>query len=346
MTTSGAVDLIRFINLALRQRRLVILSAVLLGAATFAYVSIRPSMYTATAGFLLQAPKVGGNVPGIAAQLGLTLPTGDAGQSPAFYAEMIKSRGVLAALVDSTFSYRNDRREAVTVSLADAYHIRQQASPLRREAIIKRLDQSTFVRTSLKSGVVTFSIKAPAPELAPRIATAILGELSYFNMQRRQSQAAAERRFTEQRLAEVAADLRAAEDALEGFLRRNRSITDSPQLRFEHERLGREVELRRTLYASMAQSYEQAKIEEVRDTPQITVVQSPEVPARPDSRLLVGKTLVAVVFGAFLGLLLGFTRERFGVATRSSNDEAQEFAAFRAGTFRALRRWIPNRSKQ
>lgn len=44
--------------------------------------------------------------------------------------------------------------------------------------------------------------------------------------------------------------------------------------------------------------------------PKITIIQSPEVPARPDSRMLAGKTIAAAVFGALLGLIVGFVRER------------------------------------
>ena len=337
-STSAAGDLIRLLNLTLRQARLVAGTAVLFGAAAFLSVLTQPRTHTATASFLLQPPKLAGNMPGIAAQLGLSLPTSDPGQSPAFYAEMIRSRSVLSALADSTFTYRDPMGATITTSLAEAYRVRAQTPTLQREAILKRLDQSISVRTSLKSGVVAFSVRAPAAELAPRIATAVLGELSYFNMQRRQSQAAAERRFTGQRLAEVASELRAAEDALEAFLRRNRSIAGSPQLTFEQERLSRAVDLRRTLNATMAQSYEQARIEEVRDTPQLTIVQNPEVPARPDSRFLIGKVLVAAAFGALVGLLLGFSRERLREAERQSGDEIAEFTRLREAAVEAVRR--------
>jgi uncharacterized protein involved in exopolysaccharide biosynthesis len=34
----------------------------------------------------------------------------------------------------------------------------------------------------------------------------------------------------------------------------------------------------------LAQAYEQARIEEVRDTPVITVIEAPMLPARPDPR--------------------------------------------------------------
>jgi len=336
-TASGTTDIIRLINLTMRQIRVVVACALLVGVGTALYTLLRARSYKSTAGFLLQPPKIAGNMPGLAAQLGLTLPMSDPGQSPAFYAEMIKSRDVLLALTDSMFTYRDLNQRTVTVSLAQAYKVRARDSLLLRERTLGRLNGSVTVRTSARSGVVTFSVEAPAPELAERIANGILIELSYFNMQRRQSQAAAERRFTEQRLVEVRADLRTAEDALADFLRRNRSITNSPQLKFEEQRLTTEVDLRRTVYSQLAQAYEQSKIEEVRDTPQLTIVQRPEVPVLPDPRMLIGKTLVALVFGAVVGLLLGMVRERVADAKLHSAPEVTEFARLRDAALAAVK---------
>jgi len=342
---SGAAAVIRLLNLGLRHARLIGGLSLLLGVLAFVFVVTRPRMYTATASFLVQAPKLAGSVPGIAAQLGFSLPVSDPGQSPAFYAEMIRSRGILSAVAESTFVYRDAEGVHVTATLADAYHVRPRTPALRRDETIGRLGQSISVRTSLKSGVVTFSVTAPDAELVSGIVEALLGELVTFNIQRRQSQAAAERRFTQRRLAEVASDLRTAEGTLEAFLRRNRSIGNSPQLTFEQERLTREMELRRMLYTTIAQSYEQAKIEEVRDTPQMTIVEHPEVPARPNPRLLVGKSIIAATFGALLGLLLAFTGERVTRAGRESGDDLAEFVRLRNSTIDTFRRPFQSRGR-
>ncbi len=345
--TSGVSEMIRLLSLALRQARLILASALLAGSLALVYVVTRPRAYTATGSFLLQPPRLAGGVAsGIAAQLGLSLPTSDPGQSPAFYEEMIRSRALRTALADSAFTYRNAEGSAVTSSLADAYHIRDQLPALRREATLERLDRSIVVRTSPKSGVVTFSVESPEAELASHVAEAVLGELSNFNLQRRQSQAEAERRFTEKRLAEVATDLREAENSLEAFLGRNRSTSNSPQLKFAEDRLGREVELRRALYAAMAQSYEQAKIEEVRDTPQMTVVGRPEVPPLPDPRGLIGKAMLSAILGGFLGLLFGYTRERIREATRRGGDEIVEFESLRAAVGRRFARFASGAKHQ
>jgi len=314
---SGAVVLVEFAGLVRRQLRKVATGALLLGAGAFLFAITRPRAYTSSVKFLLQAPKMPAGVPSLAAQLGLSLPTSDPGLSPAFFSEMIRSRAILSALADTVFEYRTSSGAKVRATLAEVYRVVKKDSAIRRDKAIERLQDAVSVRTSLNSGIISYSVVAPAADLAPRIASMLLDELNRFNTQRRQSQAAAERRFTEKRLGEVGVELREAEGALEEFLARNRVI-NSPQLLFAQDRLRREVELKRTLYGSVAQSHEQAKIEEVRDTPQITVIQSPEIPSQPDSRMLFGKTLAAAVFGAMIGLMLGYMRERLEQVTSRS----------------------------
>jgi uncharacterized protein involved in exopolysaccharide biosynthesis len=326
--------------LALRQARLIVGLGSILAVGMVIYTLRQPRMYTTTTSFLLQASRGGmsSGMPSIAAQLGVALPSADPGQSPPFYTEMVKSRSILSALVDSTFEYRTPSGATMRTTLADAYDVPRRPPAERRDDTIERLANAITVRTSQKSGVITYTLQAPAPELSRLMAEALLAQLVRFNMQRRQTQAAAERKFTERRLADVGAELRIAEGQLETFLRENRSMVNSPQLTFQQQRLQREVELRRTLYVTLSQSYEQSKIEEVRDTPQITTIEAPELPSRPDSRLLVGKALAAGVFGGLLGLLIGFARERFGDARRSSDDEVAEFLRLRQATMERLRR--------
>ena len=70
-----------------------------------------------------------------------------------------------------------------------------------------------------------------------------------------------------------------------------------PELNFQQERLQRQVQLQQQLYTTLSQSFEQAKIEEVRDTPVITVVEPPEAPVRPDPRGLVRNAFLTIILG-------------------------------------------------
>jgi uncharacterized protein involved in exopolysaccharide biosynthesis len=142
-----------------------------------------------------------------------------------------------------------------------------------------------------------------------KIAERLLEGLNYFNLITRQSQARQERRFTEGRLEAARASLRAAEDVLQRFLQANRQFAESPALTFQRDRLQREVLLQQQVVVSLAQQYEENRIREVRDTPVITIIETPILAARPDSRLWALIVCLGTVGGFCVGVLIVISRD-------------------------------------
>jgi uncharacterized protein involved in exopolysaccharide biosynthesis len=148
------------------------------------------------------------------------------------------------------------------------------------------------------------------PVAARDVARAFVAQLDSFNLRTRQSQASSERKFTEARLNDARNQLRAAEDELMSFLQRNRDYRSSPQLTFVHDRLERNVFLNQRLFETLSQSYEQARIEEVRDTPVITVVEDPLIPAKADPRPFGRAVAAGLLLGIAAATVLGRRRDR------------------------------------
>ncbi|MDQ6717538.1 MAG: hypothetical protein M3Z17_04205, partial [Gemmatimonadota bacterium] len=153
--------------------------------------------------------------------------------------------------------------------------------------------------------------------------------INTFYLDSRIEQAVTERRFTAARLAEVQADLRAAENRLLDFLQSNRDYLNSAQLTFQHTRLTREVDMRQQVYTALAQANEQARIEELRDTPTITILEHPQLPVLPDPQTSARKIVFSAMLGAGLAFLLGLLRDVFG---HPGSDEPgdEDLALFRA----------------
>jgi uncharacterized protein involved in exopolysaccharide biosynthesis len=299
------VSLVRLVSVVLRYRGLIAGTAVLFAIATVGLGLTKPRTWSARASIIPQVRQVvADGLPGIAAQLGLSLPSGEATQSPAFYVDLLGSRRIIGAVVDSGIAVANGRR----TSVAGLYGISAPTRVMQRELAIQALSQNTLPSVAPKTGVIRLQVRAPEASASKELADQMLRELARFNMGTRQSQAAAERRFTEQRLGEARAELREAEGQLKYFLQRNRMFR-SPELSFERDRLQREVELRQAIYSALSQSFERARIEEVRDTPVFTVVEAPELPVHPDPRGLTRSGLLALFSGAILGLVLAFIRE-------------------------------------
>ena len=127
--------------------------------------------------------------------------------------------------------------------------------------------------------------------------------------------------FADERLGQLRVELGVMEDSLKAFLENNRQFIDSPQLLFEHDRLQRRVTMRQSLVTAMAQAFEQARIDEVRNTPVITVIDQPAPPALPDSRGRVLILALGLTLGVMTGVGFALVRE-FGERARTGDSQA------------------------
>jgi uncharacterized protein involved in exopolysaccharide biosynthesis len=297
--------------IVVRQRRLVAWCVLAVLIPALILQLLKPATYTATASFRPQGRSSdAGGMSSIAAQFGLSLPAGgaDPGESPAFYVELLHSRGVLNDLADSTYQSDAGRPS----SLADLLGIPQSSNPLRRrEAVVKRLSAAIGGGLSPRTGIVRVSVTTRSPKLAEQLSSNLLAELNRFNLQGRQFQAAAERQFVERRFGEVNGELRSAEDRLSEFMQQNRNYSNSPTLSFQRDRLAREVDLKQKVSTTLAQSYEQAKINEIRNTPLVTIIEKPELPLDQDPRGRIKAILFALLGGLLLGVAVAFWREHY-----------------------------------
>src|SRR6185437_968151 len=83
---------------------------------------------------------------------------------------------------------------------------------------------------------------------------------------------------------------------LKRFYERNRQVA-SPELQFEEASLKREVDRVQAVYVQLGTQLEQARLQEVRDTPVISVIDPPTTPVR--------KSEPSIKLLALTGLLVG-----------------------------------------
>jgi uncharacterized protein involved in exopolysaccharide biosynthesis len=166
--------------------------------------------------------------------------------------------------------------DSATGTLVDLWRVGGYDDEARVRAAVSRLDRRLTIRTSREANSVAVTVGAESPSLAVQINARLLELVGEFNKQKRRSRATAERAFAEERLGAAQAELEEAEAEHRRFLERNREYQAAPHLRFEEARLERRVALRQQVYQALAEGYERARIEEVRDTPVITVVERPQ----------------------------------------------------------------------
>ena len=256
----------------------------------------------------------------LADQFGLGL-SREPSESPAFYYHLLTSRELLTRLALSHFpNPRDPHGDSVPLF---ALLVRGESDSLRAtETAVKRLRRQLQVTYNPKTNVVILTLDARWPALSAQILNRAVDLVSAFNREQRSSRSRARREFLATRVAAAQQELRAVEDSQRLFYERNRSWENSPALLVEERRVRRQVETANSLYLSLRQEYERARIDEINTTPVITVVDGAVAPQRrewPRPALILP---TATLLGAMLGTLWAAARELLSQWARHNPDEA------------------------
>jgi len=324
------MTMLQFANVILRSRVAIVVTALLIAVLTAMLVLLRPRTYSSATSFLPQGGKQTSPLSGLAAQFGVEVSGNSIGSSPQFYAELAGSRHLLTRVADESFVFRGR-----SAPLADILETKNPNPVVQRELTVRALQAAVSTAVDLQTSIVSVRVKAPAAQVARDLASSVLAAISRYNLETRQSQARAERVFTEKQLGDAAIALRSAEDDLESFLKSNRTF-GSPSLIAQKDRLSTKVALRNQIYGQLAAAYEQSKLEEVRDTPVLTVLDPPEAPIEPDPRGLVTKTLLSFIIGLLIAAVLAVLINRLRTHGASESD-AEEFVALKQAALADLR---------
>jgi uncharacterized protein involved in exopolysaccharide biosynthesis len=323
LTRTEEASLFGFGTLLLRKRwkiaRLMILGGVIAAIAMI----VKPASYTASASFLPQGNDNGRSaLASLAGQIGVAFPSSNQSLSPEFYALLLTSRVLLISVVSDTLTV--NEMGGKRVPLLTLFDVRGDSRTTREERGVALLRNLVKVSVGKTTGVVEFSLATHWPSVSTEIVGALVNGVNDFNLRTRQSQATAERKFVEARLAIAGADLRSSEDRLESFLGSNRAVGSAPELTFARDRLQRDVMLKQQVFTALTQSYEEVRLREVRDTPVITIVEAPSVETLQHSRGRVLGILSGIMLGAFLGVAMVFVSALN--AYRPDGKESDEFA--------------------
>jgi uncharacterized protein involved in exopolysaccharide biosynthesis len=321
----GEVSIFALGTMVLRNRWRIIRWSLAGGLLALIIALFTAPEYNASASFMPQGTDISrSGLASLAGQFGLSLPTGSQSLSPDFYAQLLKSRTILLPIAQDTFAV--SEMGGKKVSFETLFKIKGSSPSERGERAVQKLEKIVGTSVGQKTGVVGLSVSTKWPSVSLGIIQRLVTAVDDFNLRTRQGQAAAERKFVEGRLAVAASDLRAAEDRLQSFLQQNREFLRSPELKFDHDRLQRDLDLQQQVYSSLTQSHEEVRIREIRDTPVITIVEPPSVQTLPESRQRALRVLLGFIFGAFLGAMVAFASEAMRRRRQDGDVQAEQFA--------------------
>ena len=116
------------------------------------------------------------------------------------------------------------------------------------------------------------------------------------------SQAKLNREFIEKRHQEVEFELKRTEEELQEFRQRNRNVSESPELQMELERLMREVEIQTQVYITLQQQYELARIEEVKETPSVIILDGGKPAVKKDKPNRKSILAISMLLGGLIAI--------------------------------------------
>ena len=298
----------------------------------------KPAVYRASASVVSQGSGVSG-AQSLAALVGQRGLVGSSNESPEFYVMLLRSKELLVPIAHDTFSVSEERNRRV--AFKDLFEIEGTSPLVSDERAYAALQGMTTAAADRMTGVVSVSARTPWPSVSKAIASEMVDRLNAFNQRTRQSQAAAERKFVEGRLALATQELRLAENRLEAFLTSNKQYQNSPQLSFAQDRLRRDVAIKQNIFSTLTDSYEEVRIREVRDIPVITVVESPRLPAAPEPRGRLTRAVLGAVVGGVIAVLLVLVSEMLKRGRATEDAKAAEFFRIAFEIRRSLVGWIP-----
>ena len=285
-------------------------TALVVALLAVAYTAMKGVKYVAEAKFTLETGgEKASRFSGLASQFGLALPGGNASESLAFYSELLKSREILRGVASTVYEIKTDDG-VKRGDLAKLYEIEDTPERKLRAAMVL-LSENINSTSNLDANVIAVRVTTPYPELSVQVTRRLLTLLDEQSRELKRRRAGSEREFARARMNEVSGDLRQAEVELEQYLSGNRGYQGSARQNLEAARIQRKVDMHQQLYLSLAQAHEQARLDEVRSTPVIGLIDAPEGSIRRNGGNFVRSATFGLIFGVILGVLLALWREYF-----------------------------------
>jgi uncharacterized protein involved in exopolysaccharide biosynthesis len=170
-------------------------------------------------------------------------------------------------------------------------------------------DSKTFRLSKVPDNMMLLETFLPDPKLTYEFNLYMINLLDDYVVNKLKLKAKENRKFIEERVADITQELKVSEDQLVQF-RQNNFDVRAPKVLMEMARLDQKVTINREIYLQLRKELELAKIDEYKDQPLIDLINAPIVPIDRDSprrkELAIVGFLAGLVAGSVLVLLRRF----------------------------------------
>ena len=326
-----------------RQVKFIVLPPAILCILTIIYVSFfTKPVFTSTSKIMSSSGSGVSQAAGLAAQFGINIPTGQS-ETKWVYPEIIKSRTLARSMLKRKFD-TNEFGTQKTLLQILTYGNEEPSYGMDTLEIkaVNNFLQIIKISEDIQTAILTLSITASEPTLAAEINKALIEELDAHQRRYNKNKASDTKKFISERIRDVEKELIAAEEDLKIFMDRNRRIENSPALQLEQQRLGREVTVLTGVFTTLKQQLETTKIEEVKESDYVVVLDQPEIPLQksaPNKKLMV---LLSGFLGIGFGMLIAFARE---YSAHTQKEEKDKIAKAKILALKNISELINSKSK-
>ncbi len=300
------LDILMFIA---RQLRVIMFFTLIFCMASVIYVQYFAEIkYVSTAKLSSSSGDASINMAaGLASQFGIDLPPNQKNEEK-IYPEIVKSRTIARSMLKRKF---NTARYGPQKTLLQILTYGNNKPTVGVDTLIKAGIGQVIKMIDINSNgsFYDLSITTDEPLFARDLASALIEELIAHQREYSKSKTKETRDFIEGRINDIDGELKVAEEKLKNFRDRNRRIENSPALQLEQERLFSEVAVLKGVFTTLKQQLETTKIEQLKDSNYIVVLDPPEAPLSPSEPRKIRIFILFLVLGLSIGLMVAYVKE-------------------------------------
>ncbi|MCP4725039.1 MAG: hypothetical protein GY863_08390 [bacterium] len=297
---NSELDFISLLRLLFKYKKSIILFTSFFLICGIAYIFIATPVYTASISILPSQEMDSSAQLSRLQSLTSALPfmsmsaTGDLSQ---VYPAILTSKTLLYMTLDSTFA---DPDNGESKTLLDWLEIEIDDRAQALDKAYEKLDDLIDVELDNASSLITLSISFKYPWLAAGLCEMLSQMLNNFSVEYKTSSAKNTRQFTQEQLSIQGDSLESAEINVRDFIKTNINYLEDADLRMRYQELERERLAREQIWIEYRQQYELARLQEVKDTPVLTILDKPIIPVKPSKP----RKLLVLALSMAMGFLL------------------------------------------
>ena len=331
------------LSLARHLKIILITPTIICSLTIFHLTFIAKPVYTSTSKIMSSSSNSGiTQAAGLAAQFGINMSTTQSGPKWV-YGEIIKSRTLAREVLKQKFDTNEFGPQKPLLQILTYGNEEQKANIKTLETLgVDAFLGMIRVVEDRKTSILSISVDASEPNLAAKINEVIIEELDKHQKKYNKANTSDTKQFIQSRIKNTEQELMAAEEDLKVFMDRNRRIENSPALQLEQQRLGREVTVLTGVFTTLKQQLETTKIEEVKESNYVVILDPPEVPlirSKPHKKLIV---ILAGIFGIGMSFILILILE---LTLNITKEDKNKINKAKALGIRNLMELIPGKSK-